>query len=79
MDTKWKKSNNTLVKIFEFKGFSEAIDFVNKVAELANEQDHHPDIEIFSYKYVKIKLTTHCEGNKITEKDYRLKEAINLI
>ena len=79
MTNKWEEINNTLLKTFEFKGFSEAINFVNKVADLANAQDHHPNIEIFDYKYVKVKLTTHCEGNKVTEKDQKLKEAIDLI
>ena len=79
MTNKWEEINNTFLKTFEFKGFSEAINFVNKVADLANAQDHHPNMEIFSYKYVKIKLTTHCEGNKITEKDHKLREAIDKI
>jgi len=77
MSETWQKIDNTLVKTFQFSGFSEAVDFVNKVADLANKEDHHPDIEIFSYKFVKIKLTTHCEGSKVTAKDYKLKELID--
>lgn len=44
---------------FEFKNFLEAIDFVNKVAPIAEEQGHHPDIYIY-YNKVDITLTTHA-------------------
>ena len=72
----WEKKNETLVKEFEMKNFSEAVDFVNKIAPLANDADHHPDILIHSYKKVKITLTTHDEG-KVTEKDYDLAKQID--
>lgn len=44
---------------FEFKNFLEAIDFVNKVSPIAEEQGHHPDIYIY-YNKVDITLTTHA-------------------
>lgn len=43
---------------FKFKGFVEAMDFVNKVAKLAEEENHHPNIHIY-YSRVVIDLTTH--------------------
>lgn len=43
---------------FKFKNFSEAIEFVNKVAKLAEEENHHPNIHIY-YSRVVIDLTTH--------------------
>ena len=76
MSSGWKKENNTLTKEFNFGNFLEAINFVNKIAKLAETIDHHPDILIHSYRKVKITLTTHSEG-KITEKDYKLAEQIN--
>ena len=57
-----------LDRVFKFKNFKEAIEFVNKVAEIANKYDHHPDIHIF-YNRVLIELTTH-EINGISDKDY---------
>lgn len=74
----WKIEGKSLVKEFEFKDFSDAINFVNKVFPLAEEADHHPDILIHSYNKVKIFLFTHSE-NKITEKDYSLSRNIDSI
>ena len=48
-----------LVKTFEFKDFSEAMVFVNKVGGLAEKEGHHPNIYIHDYKKVKIELWTH--------------------
>lgn len=74
----WENNNNSLVKTFVFKGFVEAVDFVNKIVLIAEKSKHHPDIEIFSYKNVKIKLTTHEEGG-VTEKDIELAKEIDKI
>jgi 4a-hydroxytetrahydrobiopterin dehydratase len=52
--------------------FSEAIAFVNRVAELAEKEDHHPDIAV-SYKKVTLRWTSHSEGG-ITDRDYALAE-----
>ena len=73
----WENKSGVLVREFELKNFTEAVDFVNKVAKLAEAQNHHPDLEIFSYKKVKIKLVTHSENNEITNKDIALAEKIN--
>jgi 4a-hydroxytetrahydrobiopterin dehydratase len=75
----WKEEESFLVKVFEFNNFVEAVDFVNKIVPLAEDMGHHPDLEIFSYKKVRVKLTTHDEGNKITEKDTELAEKIEKI
>ena len=75
----WENKSGVLVREFELKNFTEAVDFVNKVAKLAEAQNHHPDIEIFSYKFVRIKLSTHSVGGKITSKDIKLAEEINEI
>lgn len=76
----WEEKNNTLIKDFKFKGFNEAVEFVNKVAELANKADHHPDILIHGYSNVEVRLTTHSELSTVTQKDHDLAEQIdNLI
>ena len=46
---------------YKFEDFKKAMEFVNKVAEIANEEDHHPDIFI-SYSRVTITLSTHAIG-----------------
>ena len=75
----WKLSGMYLARVFEFRDFIEAIKFINEIVPLAEAMNHHPDIELFSYKKVKIKLTSHEEGNKVTEKDIELAERINEI
>ena len=73
--TQFKKQDNFLVATFTFKDFSEAWAFMNRVALLAEKQDHHPNWSNV-YNEVEIKLTTHSKGNTVTEKDYALAEAI---
>lgn len=64
----WKEENNKLVREFEFKDFTEAFSFLTKVALEAEKAQHHP--EIFNvYNKVKISLSTHDAGNKVTNKD----------
>lgn len=70
----WMIHNELLVKEFVFSTFQDAINFVNAVAKIADEADHHPDIFI-SYNKVKISLITHDLG-EISEKDYSLAKEI---
>ncbi len=72
----WKIIKGKLSKEFEFNDFTEVIKFVNKIASLAEKENHHPDLFIHSYKKLRITLFTHSE-NKITEKDYDLADKID--
>ena len=66
----WKLESNAIVKEWQFKDFSEAMVFINKVAELAEEQDHHP--ELFNvYNKVVLKFSTHDAGG-LTTRDFRI-------
>lgn len=67
--------DSKLEKEFQFKDFISALNFVNKVWELSERLNHHPDILIYSYRKVKINIFTHDE-NKVTEKDFFLWENI---
>ena len=73
----WAIQNELLVKEFVFSTFLDAINFVNAVAKIADEVDHHPDIFI-SYNKVKISLITHDLG-EISEKDYLLAKEIEFL
>ena len=73
----WEKKAPKLVKEFKFKDFKQAMEFVNKVAEIAEQLKHHPDIHIH-YNRVVIETWTHSE-NDITQKDYKLAEEIDRI
>lgn len=55
----WERDGGSITKRFRFKGFKSAIAFVNRVADVVNRANHHPDIHIEHYKHVRIVLTTH--------------------
>lgn len=74
----WTEKDNKLTKTFEFKDFQEAFAFMTRVAFLAEAQGHHPNWSNV-YNKVEIALTTHDEGNIVTEKDRKLAEAIDKI
>jgi 4a-hydroxytetrahydrobiopterin dehydratase len=66
----WTETGGALERTFELPSFPEAIAFVNRVAELAEQEGHHPDIAV-SYKKVTLRWTTHSEGG-ITDRDYAM-------
>ena len=68
----WGEQENALVREFELPSFPAAIAFVDRLAELAEGENHHPDIDI-RYRKVTVRWTTHSEGG-ITEKDRELAE-----
>jgi 4a-hydroxytetrahydrobiopterin dehydratase len=72
---KWTRDGESLVANFEFKDFAGAINFVNRVAEKAEEANHHPDIDI-RWNKVRLVLSTHSEGG-ITQKDLDLARQIS--
>lgn len=74
----WEEKANKLNRTFLFKDFTSAMEFVNKIAELAESQNHHPDIFI-SYNKVALMLCTHDAGHKITEKDRKMAQEISAI
>jgi 4a-hydroxytetrahydrobiopterin dehydratase len=57
----WSLGIAAITREFRFRNFREAMEFVDRVAALANEQDHHPDIFI-SYDKVRLTLSTHKIG-----------------
>ncbi len=57
----WSLIDSRLEEEFQFKDFEEAMGFVERVAKIAREEDHHPDIEL-SYNKVRLVLTTHKIG-----------------
>lgn len=66
LKTSWVVEKNlSIKKEFKFKDFKEAMRFVNKVAEIAESEAHHPDLTI-SYNKVGVKLTTHAIGGLST-------------
>lgn len=74
----WVEKNNKLTKTFKFTDFQEAFAFMTRVAFLAEKHDHHPNWSNV-YNTVEIELTTHDDGNTVTEKDRKLAKAIDQI
>ncbi len=72
----WQKQSVSITRTFQFKDFGASIEFVNKVARVAEEANHHPDIDI-RYRTVHLSLATHDAGHKVTAKDFTLAEKIN--
>ena len=66
----YRDSQGALERTFELPSFTDAIAFVGRVADLAEEANHHPDIAI-SYKKVTLRWTTHSAG-ELTDLDYEL-------
>jgi len=66
----WREVDGALERTYELPSFDDAIAFVNRVAELAAAEDHHPDIAI-SYRRVTLRWTTHSAGG-ITDRDREL-------
>jgi len=73
----WALEGNSIVKDKTFRNFKESIEFVNKVAEIAEKHAHHPDI-VISYNLVRMSLTTHSVKG-LTEKDFDVAEEIDRI
>ena len=66
----WQRNGEVIVRVFEFNDFPAAMKFVNHVADLAEQAQHHPDIDI-RWNKVTLALTTHDAGG-LTGKDFAL-------
>ena len=72
----WHRDRDVIARDFKFADFAAAIAFVNRVAELAEEANHHPDILVHGWNNVRLTLSTHSEGG-ITDSDLALAERID--
>jgi 4a-hydroxytetrahydrobiopterin dehydratase len=67
----WRREGDEIVREWRFEDFSEAMGFVNRVAELAEEANHHPDILIHGWNKVRLSLTNHAAGG-LTDADFEM-------
>lgn len=74
----WQREGNAITKEFVLGGFTEATKFIAKLAPPANAMDHHPDVELYKYKRVKVKLSTHSAGG-LTQNDFDLAAKIDAL
>ena len=79
LSSAWEvKDDSKITKRFKFHNFKQAMVFVNKIADLAEQEGHHPDIRIFGYKNVEVELSTHSIGG-LSENDFILASKIELM
>lgn len=71
----WSQIGDAIQRTFAFKNFVESMSFVNKVAVMAEQHHHHPDI-LVRYNKVTLTLTTHDAGG-LTEKDFAAAQEID--
>jgi 4a-hydroxytetrahydrobiopterin dehydratase len=73
----WEYRDNAIHRRFSFPSFRSAIAFVNRVADVAEQQDHHPDI-LVNYRTVTLTLSTHSEGG-VTERDIDMAHKLDAV
>jgi 4a-hydroxytetrahydrobiopterin dehydratase len=66
----WREEDDALVREFELESFPAAIEFVRRLADLAESEDHHPDIDI-RYRRVVVRWSTHS-ADGVTDRDREL-------
>jgi 4a-hydroxytetrahydrobiopterin dehydratase len=71
----WERAGDSIVRTLKFKDFKEAMEVVNRVAGVAEEANHHPDITI-RWNTVTLTQSTHVAGG-LTEHDFRLARRLN--
>ncbi len=72
----WSRAGESIVRDCKLADFAAAIALVNRVAELAEAADHHPDILVHGWNEVRLTLSTHSEGG-LTAADFDLARAID--
>jgi 4a-hydroxytetrahydrobiopterin dehydratase len=72
----WQDADNRLKKTFKFRDFNEAFGFMTRVALIAEKMDHHPTWTN-TWNTVSFELNTHDAGDKVTDRDRKLADAID--
>lgn len=74
----WRREGDAIVRDFEFGDFDAAMQFVNVVAAIAEDRNHHPDILVHGWNKVRLTVTNHSEGG-LTEADFGLAHAVDAL
>jgi len=74
--TDWRREGEAIVREWRFADFAAAIAFVERVAEVAEQANHHPDILVHGWNKVRLTLSTHSEGG-ITAADLALAQRLD--
>jgi 4a-hydroxytetrahydrobiopterin dehydratase len=76
--TEWRREGESIVRDRKFDDFAAAMAFVNRVADLAEEVNHHPDILVHGWNNVRLTLTTHSAGG-LTDNDFEMARKIDAL
>jgi 4a-hydroxytetrahydrobiopterin dehydratase len=76
--TEWKREGDEIVRNWKFEDFAEAIAFVNRVAEAAEDANHHPDILVHGWNKVRLSLTNHSAGG-LTAADFEMADKFDAV
>jgi 4a-hydroxytetrahydrobiopterin dehydratase len=74
--SQWTRAGDAIVREHKLADFPAAIAFVNRVAEVAERANHHPDILVHGWNRVRLELSTHSQGG-LTEADFALAAEID--
>ena len=74
--SQWRRDRDEIVREWRFEDFGEAMSFVNRVAEAAEDANHHPDILVHGWNKVRLTLTNHAAGG-LTEADFEMAARID--
>jgi 4a-hydroxytetrahydrobiopterin dehydratase len=74
----WSEIDDKLQKEFQFDDFTQALDFINRLAQICEKMNHHPHID-WVYNKVKLSLSTHDVGDIVTDKDKELASEIDIL
>jgi 4a-hydroxytetrahydrobiopterin dehydratase len=72
----WRREGGAIARELQLTDFSAAIAFVNRVAEVAEAANHHPDILVHGWNKVRLTLSTHSAGG-LTDADFALAAEID--
>jgi 4a-hydroxytetrahydrobiopterin dehydratase len=75
-DSEWHRDGDEIIRGWQFENFAQAMEFVNRVADLAEEANHHPDILIHGWNKVRLALTNHSAGG-LTDADFTMAARID--
>jgi len=76
--SQWRREGDAIVRECKLADFAAAIAFVNRVAEAAEQANHHPDIHVYGWNQVRLELSTHSEGG-ITQADLDMARRIDAL
>jgi 4a-hydroxytetrahydrobiopterin dehydratase len=72
----WQRQGDEIVREYKLADFAEAMSFVNRVADVAEQANHHPDILVHGWNKVRLTLTNHSAGG-LTDADFEMAKRIN--